>query len=244
MLQPLLVALQFLTRFPVPASPDMDSRDAGRSLLYYPLVGLLLGLLLAALGWLLGGTDVRLTAGLLLFVWVLITGGLHLDGLADSADGWVGGLGDRERTLAIMKDPHCGPAAVVALVLVLILKFAALQAIVATADWRALVLAPILGRTAPVALFLATPYVRSDGLGTALAEYRPSGASAGAVLIVVVAVTLIAHGHGVWLLLAGAVLFALLRALMIRRLGGTTGDTAGATVELVETATLVAAAIV
>lgn len=243
MLRPLFLALQFLTRVPMPVSSKTHGRDAGRSLLYYPLVGLLVGLLFAALYWLLADTNDGLTAALLLFVWVLTTGGLHLDGVADSADAWVGGLGDRERTLAIMKDPHCGPAAVVALVLVLVLKFAALQAVAVAADWRALILVPLLGRTVPVALFLTTPYVRAGGLGADLAQYPPHRAGAWAVVVAVGAAALIAHDRGVWLLLTVAALFVLLRALMMRRLGGVTGDTAGATVEVVETATLVAAAI-
>jgi adenosylcobinamide-GDP ribazoletransferase len=70
-----------------------------------------------------------LHAALLLTVWVLLSGGLHLDGLADSADAWLGGFGDRERTLTIMKDPRSGPIAVVVLVLVLLLKFCALAGV-------------------------------------------------------------------------------------------------------------------
>jgi adenosylcobinamide-GDP ribazoletransferase len=104
-LRPFLVALQFLTRLPVHMPEPPDEREIGQSLLYYPLVGLLLGLMLAALAWAMRDGSSMLHAALLLAMWVLMTGGLHLDGLADSADAWVGGQGSRERTLAIMKDP-------------------------------------------------------------------------------------------------------------------------------------------
>src|SRR5690606_7673193 len=124
--QPLLIALQFLTRLPVRLPGMPEAQQIGRSLLWYPLVGLLLGGLLLALHGLLGATPALLQAAILLAVWAGLSGGLHLDGLADSADAWVGGLGDRERTLAIMKDPRSGPIAVVVLLLVLLLKFAAL----------------------------------------------------------------------------------------------------------------------
>lgn len=126
---PLLIALQFLTSLPIrlPAMPEPEQQ--GRSLLYYPLVGLLLGALLCLAAFVLDGAPALLQAALLLTLWVALTGALHLDGLADSADAWLGGFGDRERTLQIMKDPRSGPVAVVVLVLLLLLKFSALLAL-------------------------------------------------------------------------------------------------------------------
>lgn len=108
MINPFLIALQFLTRLPVRIASEPDEKSIAQSLSYYPLVGLIIGALLAGIAWGLSGAPVLLSAALLLVTWVLVTGGLHLDGLADSMDAWVGGLGDRERTLAIMKDPYCG----------------------------------------------------------------------------------------------------------------------------------------
>lgn len=79
-------------------------------------------------------------------VWVGLSGGLHLDGLADTADAWIGGHADRQRTLEIMKDPRSGPIAVVVLLLVLLLKFAALVVLLGQGAWAGLLLAPWLGR--------------------------------------------------------------------------------------------------
>lgn len=240
----LLIALQFLTRLPVRLACEPQPRDLGRSLLYYPVVGLILGLLLVALAGAMAGIPGRVGAALLLVFWVLATGALHLDGLADSADAWVGGLGDRDRTLAIMKDPCCGPAAVVAIVAVLLVKFSALESLALQGDWVALVLAPLLGRTALPALFLTTSCTRPGGLAAALAEHLPRRAAAAVVLAVIAGVAAVAGIHGLWLVAIACAMFAGLRALMVRRLGGTTGDTAGAMVEIIEVAVLAAATMV
>jgi adenosylcobinamide-GDP ribazoletransferase len=239
MFHPFLIALQFLTRLPVRLSGVPEARLVGRSLLYYPLVGLVLGLVLAALHWALGNAPGLLRAALVLTTWVLLTGALHLDGLADSADAWVGGLGNRERTLAIMKDPYCGPVAVVTLTVVLLIKFAALHNL-GSNDWLTLLFVPAIARGAIPLLFLTTPYVRPGGLGSVLAAHLPRTASVAVIVATGVIVLLAAGMKGFGLLLTAAGVFLLLRALMIRRLGGTTGDTAGALVEVTEVTALLA----
>lgn len=243
MVRSFFIALQFLTRFPLPALSGPEDRDVGRSLLCYPLVGLFIGAVLVALNEIIAGTSETLRAALLLATWAIVTGGLHLDGLADSADAWAGGLGDRERTLAIMKDPRSGPAAVTMLVVVLILKFASLQTLVAANVWQGLLLAPLLGRGVIPLLFLTTPYVRPGGLGAAMAAHLPRRAAVGIVLITALSVLVLMGRSGVLSLAAAAAMFLLLRALMIRRISGATGDTVGAMVELAETAVLIAIAV-
>ncbi|GLQ96654.1 adenosylcobinamide-GDP ribazoletransferase [Dyella mobilis] len=233
----LLVALGFLTRLPVPLGAFDDARAKAVSLAWYPLVGLLIGLLLGSLAWLLRDTPPLLAAGIVVVAWVALTGAMHLDGLADSADAWIGGLGDREKTLAIMKDPRCGPAGVVALVLVLLLKFAALASL-HPAPWSELILASLLARVGLTALFLTTPYVRGGGLGAALSS-APRNACAVAIAVSV-GFCLLGRWHGVLALGVAAVVFGGWRHACIKRLGGITGDTAGALAEMVEAAVLVA----
>lgn len=240
-LYPFLVALQFLTRLPVRLPEMSDARTVGRSLTYYPFVGLVLGLMLAVLHALLGDAPTTLRAALVLAVWVALTGALHLDGLADSADAWVGGHGDRGRTLAIMKDPHCGPAAVVTLVLTLLLKFASLASL-AGDELLPLVLIPTFARGAIVLLFATTPYVRQGGLGSALATDQSRVLNL-ALVGLLSAVTLMIATASLWLLLTLGLLFLIVRRAMMRRLAGTTGDTAGALVEIAETGMLVTAAL-
>jgi adenosylcobinamide-GDP ribazoletransferase len=238
---PWWIALQFLTRLPVRLAGIPSPQQIGRSLLWYPLVGLLLGLLLFALQQLLGGLSLLLQAALLLTVWVGVSGGLHLDGLADSADAWVGGYGDRERTLEIMKDPRSGPIAVVVLVLLLLLKFAALVSLLENDTGVLLVLLPWIGRSVLPLLFFTTPYVRQGGLGQALAEHLPRQQLPWLLAVHAMLMLLFGWSGLLALLVAGGV-FIWLRMLMLNRLGGTTGDTAGALLELVECAVLVALA--
>ncbi|NQD93455.1 adenosylcobinamide-GDP ribazoletransferase [Pseudomonas sp. CrR25] len=239
---PLLIALQFLTRLPVSLAARPTPAQLGRSLLWYPMVGAFVGVLLAVVHHLLGDTPALLQAALLLTLWVGLSGGLHLDGLADSADAWVGGMGDRERTLAIMKDPRSGPMAVVVLVLLLLLKFVALVVLLQAGEAVALLLVPWLARGLLPLLLLSTPYVRPGGLGQALVEHLPRGQLPW-VLAGHAAALLLFGGSGLLALLVAAVAFLALRRAMVQRVGGTTGDTAGALLELVECAVLLALAL-
>ncbi|WP_426152843.1 adenosylcobinamide-GDP ribazoletransferase [Pseudomonas sp. DC3000-4b1] len=233
------IALQFLSCLPVRLARMPSPAQNGRSLLYYPMVGLLFGMLLWALDWLLADSPKLLHAALLLLAWVTLTGGLHLDGLADTADAWVGGYGDRARTLAIMKDPRSGPMAVVTLVLLLLIKFAAMLALVeggASTYWW---LVPVFGRAALLGLFLSTPYVRPGGLGKALAEHLPRSTAIWILALCMALALCVAPAAA----LAGVLAFWFLRRLMLRRLGGTTGDTAGALLECLEVVMLVSLAL-
>jgi len=240
---PFWIALQFLSSLPIRLPGMPEPRELGRSLLFYPLVGLLFGAILWAFNWLLLGTPTLLHAALLLSLWVLLSGGLHLDGLADSADAWLGGFGDRERTLTIMKDPRSGPIAVVTLVLVLLLKFTALLALIGQPDSLALIIVPLIGRSALLGLFLTTPYVRAGGLGQALADHLPRSAGRQVLAVSALACVLIAGLSGVLAVVLAVLGFFWLRQVMLRRLGGTTGDTAGAMLELLEVAVLVGLAL-
>jgi len=240
---PFWIALQFLSSLPIRLPGMPEPQELGRSLLFYPLVGLLFGGILWAFNWLLLGTPLLLHAALLLTVWVLLSGALHLDGLADSADAWLGGFGDRERTLMIMKDPRSGPIAVVTLVLVLLLKFAALLALIEQQHAVVLIIVPLIGRSAMLGLFLTTPYVRAGGLGQALADHLPRLAGQQVLVVSALACVLIAGLSGVLAVVLAALVFVWLRQVMLRRLGGTTGDTTGALLEILEVAVLVGLAL-
>lgn len=240
MLRGLHVAIAFLTRLPVPTPPFDDKAAQAASVAWYPLVGALIGALLCAFDWILQGAPALLSAALVVTAWVVVTGALHLDGLADSADAWIGGLGNRERTLEIMKDPRSGPAGVVALVLVLLLKFAALASL-GRFSCAPLLLAPVLARAGLTALFVAMPYARQEGLGSALMQ-APRRACSWA-LGLTVALSLCFGLRGVLAVAATALVWFAWRRACLKRLGGFTGDTAGALAEMVEVVVLVAFAI-
>ena len=240
---PFWIALQFLSSLPINLPGMPKPQELGRSLLFYPLVGALFGGVLWGVCALLAGTPLMLHAALLLTVWVLLSGGLHLDGLADSADAWLGGFGDRERTLTIMKDPRSGPIAVVTLVLVLLLKFCALLALIEQQQAMVLVIVPLIGRSALLGVFLTTPYVRAGGLGQALADHLPRKAGWWVLALSAVVCVALAGYAGLWAVMLATLGFVWLRHVMMRRLAGTTGDTAGALLELLEVLVLVGLAL-
>lgn len=224
------IALQFLTIIPV-SYANASEQQLGRSLVFYPVIGLILGLILSGLVSVLPVSYSFLSAALLLAAWVLLTGGLHIDGLADSADAWLGGIGNKQRTLEIMKDPAAGPIAVVVLVLSLLVKLALVEIVISSGETSALIWSIILARTAMPLLFLTTDYVRPNGIGAVLKQYLPVKQVKWMLLITsVIALFYL----GFTPLLLGLIVFLLLRYTMEHRLDGFTGDTAGAMVELLE----------
>ena len=236
------IAMQLLTRLPVPGgrtevAPAVYAAQQSQALAYFPWVGAMIGALLAALAWSVTamGLVADLSAALVLVAWVGLTGGLHLDGLADSADAWLGGFGDREKTLAIMKDPNCGPAGVIALVLVLLLKWVVLTHLIAAQQFIGLLWIALLVRAWIPGFLLTTPYVRAAGMGAGLLVNPPRAWVWGQWLGLCVLLGLAVGVVGLGLLLAGGVIYGILRQLLMARLGGTTGDTTGAMIEALET---------
>jgi len=230
-----LIALQFLTRLPLFFSPDYQLQYRINAILFYPLIGFMIGGLLLMAALLLDGVEPLLSAAVILTLWVLITGGLHLDGLADSADAWAGGFADVQRSLDIMQDPRSGPIEVVILLLHLLLKFSAIFVLLKNQQAYLLLFAPIYGRAAAALLLITTPYARKNGLGSEMAE-QASTISVSSVLIFTIFILLLFLNVPQWafLLLMFFISFYWLRRLMMHRLNGMTGDTAGAMIELVE----------
>lgn len=230
-------AFSFLTVLPVGRLRVGPDDSLGRA--WFPLVGLVLGILGAAAGWGVRLVSVPALGALVTVgVLVLLTGALHLDGLADSADGLFGGA-DRDRRLAIMRDPRVGVFGAAALILVLLGDVLALTALRPLEAALAVVSAAALARFAMLCCVVALPYVRSSGLGVAAARGR-------AVRDVAVGVPFAAlpliwdWRHG--LLAVGLVLVSTLAvALFARhRIGGATGDVYGAVVEVGQLAAVTA----
>lgn len=238
------LAFQFLTRLPVPGGRT-GSADMGRALAWFPLPGLVLGLVAAGGARLSDGRVAPLlAAALLVALGAWLTAGLHLDGVADVADGLGGGRGDRERTLAIMRDSRIGAHGASALVLVLIVKVTAVGELLGpgrAAGW-ALVAAPCLARFAAVPLVVLFPYARPQGLGKAFHE----GGGAREVAVAAVLAAVVVAGAGLRAIppAAAALAAALGLAFVVRRrLGGLTGDAYGAAIELAELAFLLVAGL-
>jgi adenosylcobinamide-GDP ribazoletransferase len=232
------LAGRLLTRLPFPEPREIGPGLMGMSVPWYPAVGLLLGALIALTATVLAPVDSGVAAALVLMLWVWSTGALHLDGLADSADAWVGGIASRERTLEIMKDPRSGPAAVTAIGLVLIAKWAGLQALMAGGSAGLLILMPLLARAQLPLLMLTTPYARARGMASEQMAQLPRRAAWAATLMAAIACVSIAGWIGLALCAMTLAVFGLSRRAMMRRIAGFTGDTAGAVVEITETVLL------
>jgi len=231
-----MIALQFLTRIPVNFSINYSNQRLGQSILFYPVIGLLISAILIAFISILPPENTALNAALLLSLWVLITGGLHLDGLADCSDAWAGGLNNKDRTLAIMKDPAAGPIAVIILALILLLKWTSLQSLLNHESYIIpIIIAPILGRVSILILMLTSPYVSEKGLGSIMLKHLPKRI---AQIIVISFLIPCLWYQPLPTLMALAFIF-LIRHLAIQRIQGVTGDVFGASVEIIETSLLV-----
>ena len=235
-----LFAVQFLTRIPIPAIAAPDADDQSRAALYYPAVGLLIGVLMISIASLLAHSEPLLVSAIVVVFWAAISGALHIDGLADSADAWLGGMGNIDKTHLILKDPLLGAAGATAVTCIFIIKYSALYALIKHNNYIIILLAPVIGRAMILLLFCSTDYVRKQGLATAVVQ----GLNGRAALVGLTVTLLIAA----WFSLPGAIgvllVFFALRNMMIKRLGGCTGDTAGASVEITEACWLLAAALV
>jgi adenosylcobinamide-GDP ribazoletransferase len=232
-------ALTFLTRLPFGRWIALDGNDVARAGPAFPLVGAGIGAAVGALAQALSHSLSPLLA-VALAAGTLLTGALHLDALADSADAL--GAHSRERALAIMREHTIGAFGASAIGLDLLIRAAALDALVA--DHRALafaIAAGALSRLVPVALATTLPYARADGgTGASLTLGGPSRAVLASIVAVAIAVAA-AGGQGA-VLASCAVAFAAVAAPLLRRwLGGVTGDALGAMLELTELAVLVIA---
>ena len=250
---PFFITLQFLTRLPVtfilnkisdsdPLQENIYTSDnMSRTLKYYPFVGLIVSAALILFIFILQSFSQYHTfyiAGLVVTLWVLITGGLHLDGVADMADAWVGGLGDKEKTLTIMKDPACGPFGVMAIVFVILLKTIFIFELL-NINYYLILLAPLLARTWVVILLMVTPYVREQGMGAGLVSIsQKQKNSVSIVFFFILALVLLMQLVSIAILLSIVLissLFAYLyRMKVMQRLDGITGDVAGAFIEYME----------
>jgi adenosylcobinamide-GDP ribazoletransferase len=235
------LAWQFLTILPWRKSDqEITPQLLGRSMAFYPTIGLLLGLILWAAYFGFSFIFPRtLSAGMILLLLVILTGAFHLDGLADTLDGLASGKAPEER-LRIMKDHRAGTFGVVGLIFILGLKFLALTSLPEDAVGRALLLALILSRGSMVQLTYRAPYARREGgLGLPFKENLKKRE------MVIAAITSLAFSlfffrfWGAMLWLVVGIFTLLFQAFFEKKIGGITGDILGAANETNEVLTLI-----
>lgn len=227
-----LAALGFLTILPVTS----DGKDLGRSVPWFPVVGLLIGGLIASLDYVIGRVfPPVVTSVLTVILLVAVSGGLHLDGLADMADGFLSSR-PRERVLEIMKDSRIGTMGALAIVSVIALKIAALSSISPGMRFGSILLMPVAGRCAIVMTMAVIPYARPEGgLGSAFSGSHRIGPL---ISLMILGVTgWLAMGRPGLIAVALAVCAAaFMAAWSYRKIGGYTGDVLGAVCEIAEIA--------
>jgi len=236
-----LAALRLLTRLPVPGAAGDGPAAVAGAVPYFPLVGLLLGAILAGCDAILRRwLEPAVVSALLLLLLALLTGGFHLDGLVDSADGLLA-YTDPGRRLEIMRDSHVGAFGVAACALILLLQYTALAALPAGQRPTALLLMGLTSRWSIVLLAALFPYARPTGTGKAVREGATPGRAVPATVGTAGLAGLLGGLGGIALLLWVAIVTLALGRVAVGRLGGLTGDVYGAGVVLSEAAALVAA---
>jgi adenosylcobinamide-GDP ribazoletransferase len=235
----LRLALAFLTILPVGPRTSVPPEAIAESYAYFPIAGFMIGATIAAEDWLLHFAFRRsLRSALIVLSLAVLTGAVHLDGLADTADA-LGAGRDRERALKILRDSAIGSFGAIALFFILALKIVALVTIRGHRRYAALYLAPALGRWAMVAVSSGLTYLRSAGAGSALLETQGARNFGFASLTTIVAALLVPSARMLATCAAAAIATLMLRTFYRRWLGGVTGDVIGAAGEIVEVVVLI-----
>ena len=231
-----LIALQFLTILPFSIKGRIEDVDFGGSLAYFPIVGFLLGFFLSGIAYISAPLPPLVTSILILAAWTVITGSIHLDGFADTCDGFYGSR-LREETLRIMRDSRVGAMGVVGVILLLLLKFSLIISIPRDVLWRSFVLMCCFSRWIQAASCLL-PYARDDGKAGLFIKYvRKKDIIIGGVFTIIVSCAL--FGLKGIIIFFGSLIPALIFIRYVKsRIGGMTGDTIGAVSEIAEVSTL------
>lgn len=244
----LLLALQFLTVLPVyPVRSSTSSgikitsgikgKDFGKSLIYFPLIGLLIGVILSSAAYALNFLPNLVMSAVIVALWVGITGGIHLDGFADTCDGFYGQKSGEER-LKIMRDSHIGVMGMAGIVCILLLKFTLIAGMPQNFLWKALIMASVFARWSQAFACRIADYARKDGKAKYFMKYAgKKEIFAGAIFTLALFLVLMGTKTGIILPLSLVCVF-LFVAYCRKKIGGMTGDTIGATNEIAEVSVL------
>lgn len=239
-----LAALKFLTIIPLPQKREATAEEIGSSIVYFPVVGAIIGLILAGLNWVLGLLlPSAIVGGLLIVAMVVISGAIHLDGFADTCDG-IAGHKPVEDRLNVMRDSRVGAFAVIGVFLLLLVKYVSLSSVPDDLLFAILILMPVISRWAMVYAICAYPYARTEGLGKVFKQQANWGLFIVATIVtlaIVIGLTLISNAVylGATIILGIWIMVVVMAAYFKRKFGGLTGDTYGAINEVAEVCVLI-----
>ncbi len=233
-----LAAIQFLTTIPVPGRHDFSPEKLGRSAGYFPVIGVIIGLILAGLSWLFGLLlPSEVTNALLITFMVIASGGLHLDGFVDTCDG-IGGQKPVEDRWRAMSDSQAGSFGIIGVLLLLLVKYAALNSVPANSLLITLVMMPMLSRWAIVYAVFTYKYAKPTGLGRALKESTRWLGFTVATVVTAVMAMLIAQLIGLAIMVVVWVVTVVAATYFKGKFSGLTGDNYGAINEIIEVSVL------
>jgi len=228
-----------LTIIPLPGRREASPEELGRSIVYFPLVGVIIGLILVGLNWLLGLLLPSALINVLLVVsLVAVSGALHLDGLVDTCDGLASGKTVEERW-RVMDDSRAGGFGIIGVCCLLLVKYVALNNVPARWLMPTLVLMPLLSRWAMVYALFAYPYAKPSGLGKVFKQGASRLRFVVATVITLVAAAVLAQLAGFIIMLAIWVIALAVATYLKGKFGGLTGDTYGAINEIAEVCVLI-----
>ncbi len=234
-----LAALRFLTIIPLPWGRDVSPEELGRSTVYFPVVGIIIGLILVGLSWILRLFLPPPVVNVLLVVsLVVISGALHLDGFVDTCDGIAGHKTPEERW-RVMNDSRAGAFGIIGVVLLLLVKYVSLNSLPELWLMPTLVLMPMIGRWTMVYAVFAYPYAKPSGLGRLFKQGVRWQRFVIATLIALVVAFVLAQLTGLAIMLGIWIMVMVMASYMKRKFSGLTGDTYGAINEVAEVCVLI-----
>ncbi|UCD15202.1 MAG: adenosylcobinamide-GDP ribazoletransferase [Candidatus Omnitrophota bacterium] len=237
-----LIALQFLTILPVKIKAKIEDKDFGKSLLYFPAVGLIIGVILSITAFFFSRFAPFLSVAVILVVSVVLTGGIHLDGFADTCDGFYASH-SKEQTLKIMRDSRIGVMGVIGIVCVFLLKFALLSSFSPALLWRAVIIMAVFSRWALSFACSLSKYARQKGKAEFFIKYADKRAVLAGGIFTLATFLIFIGTKGVTVFILSWIFVFLFVKYSEKKIGGITGDILGAVNEIGEVSTLLFTAI-
>ena len=228
-----LIALQFLTVLPITIAPEIKGEDFGKSLRYFPIIGGLIGVLLCLSLFLLGFLPDLVKGACILVISIIITGGIHLDGFADTCDGFYGS-NPKEKILQIMRDSHIGVMGVIGVICLLLFKFSLIVSIPQGILWKSLIMMAVFARWAQCLACYMSKYARKEGKARYFVEHAKRREVYLGGLFTLALFLMLMQIKGVALFFISLLTIFLFINYVKRKIGGMSGDTIGATNEIAE----------
>lgn len=232
-----LIALQFLTILPIKIKSQIREKDLGGALIYFPIVGAFIGMFLVLILLVFDFLPHLVTAALVLIGSIIITGGIHLDGFADTCDGFYG-TKNKEKILEIMRDSRTGVMGVIGVVSLLLLKFTLIASLPRDILYKALIMMAVFARWSVLFGCFTSNYARKEGKAKYFIEYNSKKEFLAGSIFTIVLFLLLMQTKGIILLGLSLLPVSLFINYIKRKIGGMTGDTIGATNEIAEVVVL------